>query len=659
MLAKYSVKRPYTVVVAVILVLILGVISFINLETDLLPSFDLPYVLVMTPYPGASPEEVEMVVTKPLEQVMATVSNIKEINSVSSENSSVVILEFNNDTNMDSATIEISGLLDLVKAAWPDGIGSPMQMRLNPDMLPIMVAAVDVQDLDMIQVSQRVEEEVIPKLESIPGLASISATGLLEERVQILLETDKIASLNKDLLKKVDQELSQAEDKLEEAQEEMAEGLAKLDAEEKNQKQKLEQGKKAIQLGKLKLDEAKTELLAGEKELLAAETELRNKRIELVAQENSLKAILSLLDELEKNLPSTGVPGLDAQDDLRAALQAFLDNLPAEIKLAMGPALQALEERLQESEDMTAMDLQGLIANLKAELSQLALLLSQGLKEIDQGLAMLEEKKLELAEGKAFLDQQIDELGNKEQELALGGLVLTLEMGKARDKLAEGEATLAEKMAEFEEARDLAFKEASLDGVITREMVSTILAAQNFSMPAGSLTDQGQELLVKVGDKFQDQAAMENLLLFDTGDQGIGPIYLKDLAQVTIMDNSDESYARVNGNAAVILTFQKQSNFSTSQVTGAIRDRAEELAGDLEGLNFTPLMDQGIYIDIVVDSVLKNVIYGGLLAILILLLFLKDIRPTFIIAVSIPISLVFAIAMMYFTGVSINIISLA
>ncbi len=659
MLAKYSVKRPYTVVVAVVLVLILGVISFINLETDLLPSFDLPYVLVMTPYPGASPEEVEMVVTKPLEQVMATVSNIKQINSVSSENSSVVILEFNNDTNMDSATIEISGLLDLVKAAWPDGIGSPMQMRLNPDMLPIMVAAVDVQDLDMIQVSQRVEEEVIPKLESIPGLASISATGLLEERIQILLETDKMATLNKDLLKKVDQELSQAEDKLEEAQEELAEGLAKLDAEEKNQKQKLEQGKKAIQLGKLKLDEAKTELLAGEKELLEAETELGNKRMELVAQENSLKAILSLLDELEKNLPSSGVPGLGAQDDLRAALQAFLDNLPPEIKLAMGPALQALEERLQESEGMTAMDLQGLIANLKAELKQLAILLSQGLGEIDQGLAMLEEKKLELAEGKAFLDQQIDELGDREQELAFGGLVLTLEMGKARDKLTEGEATLAEKMAEFEEARDLAFKEASLDGIITREMVSTILAAQNFSMPAGSLTDQGQELLVKVGDKFQDQEAMENLLLFDTGDQGIGPIYLKDLAQVTIMDNSDESYARVNGNAAVILTFQKQSNFSTSQVTGAIRDRAEELAGDLEGLNFTPLMDQGIYIDIVVDSVLKNVVYGGLLAILILLLFLKDIRPTFIIAVSIPISLVFAIAMMYFTGVSINIISLA
>lgn len=659
MLAKYSVKRPYTVVVAVVLVLILGVISFINLETDLLPNFDLPYVLVMTSYPGASPEEVEMVVTKPLEQVMATVSNIKQINSISSENASVVILEFNNDTNMDSASIEISGLLDLVKAAWPDGIGSPMQMRLNPDMLPIMVAAVDIEDLDMIQVSQRVEEDLIPKLESIPGLASISATGLLEERIQVLLQTDRIQALNKALLTKLDEELSQAEDKLDEAQKELDEGLTKLDSEEKKQKQKLDQGKKAIQLGKLQLGQAKTELAEGEKALLQAEDELREKRLELVSQENSLKIILGLLDELENKLLESDGAWLDPLDDLRAALQAFLDTLPQEIKEAMGPAFQAIEESLQGSGSPNIHELQATVGKLKDQLNQLASLLAEGKAEIDQGLAVLEEKKLELADGKVLLDQKSDELGSKEQELAVGGILLTMEMGKARDKLTEGQASLAEKIAEFEEARDQAFKEASLEGVITREMVSTLLAAQNFSMPAGSLTDQGQEMLVKVGDKFQDQEAMENLLLFDTGDQGIGPIYLKDLAQVTVMDNSDESYARVNGNAAIILTFQKQSNFSTAQVAKAIRTKAEDLAGDLEGLNFTPLMDQGIYIDIVVDSVLQNVIYGGLLAILILLLFLKDIRPTFIIALSIPISLVFAIAMMYFTGVSINIISLA
>ncbi len=659
MLAGFSVKRPYTVVVAVVLILLLGAISFINLETDLLPSFDLPYVLVMTSYPGASPEEVEIIVTKPLEQVMATVSNVKQINSVSSENSSVVILEFNNDTNMDSATIEINGLLDLVKSAWPDGISSPMLLRLNPDMLPIMIASIDIEGMDMIEISREVQEDIIPRLESIPGLASISATGLLEERVEILLDRGKIDGLNKRLLNKLDEELAEAEDKLEEAQSELAEGLAKLDSEEKKQTAQLDQGQRAIKQGRTQLDQARSELVAGEKELLQAEAGLRDQRIELLVQENSLKTIINVLDELEKGLLEADDNWLDRQDETRMALLALLQGLPQGIRDALGPDIQAIEESLQDTGQLGRGEIQGMIGDLKDEMNQAVQLLAAGKAELDKGLETLDEKKQELAGGKGLLDQQINELGQKEQELSAGRTLLTLEMERAREKLSEGEKTLTEQLDEFEKARDEAFKKASLDGVITREMVSGILAAQNFSMPAGSLSGQGEELLVKVGEKFKNSEEMEDLLLFDTGDQGIGRIYLRDLAQLSIKDNSAESYARVNGNAAVILTFQKQSTFSTAEVAEAIRTKAGELELAMEGLSITALMDQGMYIDIVVDSVLRNVVYGGLLAILILLLFLKDIRPTFIIAVSIPISLIFAIAMMYFTGVSINVISLA
>ena len=94
MLSKFSVKRPYTVVVGVVLIIILGVVSFGNMTLDLLPSMNLPYAIVMTTYTGASPEEVEEVVTKPVEQTMAAVSNIKTIQSISNENASTVILEF-------------------------------------------------------------------------------------------------------------------------------------------------------------------------------------------------------------------------------------------------------------------------------------------------------------------------------------------------------------------------------------------------------------------------------------------------------------------------------------------------------------------------------------------------------------------------------------
>ena len=112
MFSKYSVKKPYTVLVAVVLVLVLGVISFMGLTTDLLPSIELPYIIVATPYPGASPEKVELAVTKPLESVLGTTSGVKNVTSTSSENSSMVILEFEQGTNMDSATIELSGNID-------------------------------------------------------------------------------------------------------------------------------------------------------------------------------------------------------------------------------------------------------------------------------------------------------------------------------------------------------------------------------------------------------------------------------------------------------------------------------------------------------------------------------------------------------------------
>ena len=145
MLSRFSVKKPYTVVVAVVLVLILGVVSFTKMNTDLLPSMNLPYAIVMTTYPGASPEAVEEAVTKPIEQSMATVSNIKNVSSVSRENVSMVILEFGETTNMDSVTLEMRENLDQIKGYWDDTVGNPIIMKLNPDMMPIIVVAADVE----------------------------------------------------------------------------------------------------------------------------------------------------------------------------------------------------------------------------------------------------------------------------------------------------------------------------------------------------------------------------------------------------------------------------------------------------------------------------------------------------------------------------------
>ena len=192
MLSKFSVKKPYTVVVGVVLIIVLGVVSFTKMTVDLLPSMNLPYAIVMTTYPGASPEQIEEVVTKPVEQTMATVSNIKNIMSMSSENASTVMLEFEQTANMDSATIEMRESLDQIKGFWPDEVTNPMIIKLNPDMMPVLVAAVSADGETSTQVSKTIEDEVIPEIESVEGVASVPAVGNIEETVEITLNDDKI-----------------------------------------------------------------------------------------------------------------------------------------------------------------------------------------------------------------------------------------------------------------------------------------------------------------------------------------------------------------------------------------------------------------------------------------------------------------------------------
>ena len=222
MLSKFSVKKSYTVLVGVVLAIVLGVVSFTKMTADLLPNISLPYVLVMTTYPGANPETVEMVVTQPIEASMATVSNIESISSVSGESYSMVIMEFSQSADMNGISLEIRETLDQIKSYWDDTVGNPVIMKLNPDMLPVMIAAVGVEGMDEAQISTHVKDMVVPELESVEGAASVSATGLLEESVNVIIRQEKIDEVNEKIFAAID-------DKMKEAEEELADGREALE----------------------------------------------------------------------------------------------------------------------------------------------------------------------------------------------------------------------------------------------------------------------------------------------------------------------------------------------------------------------------------------------------------------------------------------------
>ena len=210
-MSKFSVKKPFTVFVAVVICLILGGVSFSKMTTDLLPEFSLPYVVVITTSPGSSPEKVESSVTEPLESGLGTVNGVVNVTSTSNENYSTVMLEFEEDTNMDSAMVKLSTALDLISL--PDGTGKPMVMEMSMDMLPVMYTSVDYEGKDIYELTDFVEENVIPYMERQDGVVSVDTTGMVEKTVEIRLNQEKIDGLNDKLAAYVDGELADAKKK--------------------------------------------------------------------------------------------------------------------------------------------------------------------------------------------------------------------------------------------------------------------------------------------------------------------------------------------------------------------------------------------------------------------------------------------------------------
>jgi len=423
MLSKFSVKKPFTVIVTILIVAILGVVSYQNMTVDLLPSMNLPYAIVSTTYIGASPEEVEQDVTKNIEQGMTSISNIKNVNSVSNENFSLVIMEFNDTVNMDTAVIEMREKLDMLSASFPEGVGSSTIMKINPTMMPIMVSTISVKDMSKSEMSAFVKEKIIPDIESVDGVATVSANGLITNMVNIEIDNAKIEKINND------------------------------------------------------------------------------------------------------------------------------------IKTA----------------------------------------------------------------------------------------IMTQMLSSAKPQPTQQNAGASQAMPEIK---------------ITNEMLEGMLKGQNFSMPTGTLKEGNISYLVKTGDKIKDLNELKNLVVMSLPIPGFDKVTLADIATVQELDNSAESYSKINGNDGVMLTLSKQADYSTAEVSKSALERLDTLEKSHDGVEFITLMDQGDYVNVVINSIFKNIIVGAILAALVLLLFLKSFRSTFVISISIVISLVTAYVLMYFSGLTLNIISM-
>ena len=431
---SFSVKRPVMIVMAVLIVAALGVISVTSLSTALFPNMNLPYAVIFTSYDGASPERVEMMVTKPIESTMATVSNVKSLQSVSSEGNSTIILEFNTSTNMDSSMIDMREKLDMISGYFPDGVSSPRIIKANPDMMPVMNFSVSVEGMDISEATYWVDDEIMPRIERIEGVATLSMSGGAKNEVQVTLDQKKIDKIN---------------------------------------------------------------------------------------------------DELNQSI----------KDD---AMAQMLDEMNAQRKEAGYPEV-------------------------------------------------------------AMEDAELPDVEIPYQEF------------------------------------------------VSYNSIKGILQGQNFEMPSGYVNEDDSLYLVRVGDKLEGLGAVSDLAVFKSDDK---TYTISDVAKVELINTADKSYSKVNGEDALTISVQKQNSYATSDVVSAIRDEFDSIEDDYDNVEIVVLMDQAEYIDLAVGSVTNNLIYGGILAVLILLIFLKDIKPTFVVGVAIPISLLAAFTLIYFMDITLNIVSM-
>ena len=225
---KFSVKKPFTVLVAVIAIIALGVVSLTKLKMDLLPEISLPYMIVIATYPGADPQKVESQVTVPMENALGTVSGVVNVTSASNSNYCMVQLEFEDDTNLDSAMVKVTSQLNQLKDSLPEEVGTPTIMEISMDMVATMYVAVEREGYDIYQISDFTKNDVIPYISRQEGVASVSTIGLVEKSVVVSLNKKKVDDLNSRILKETDSKLKDASDQLEDAQKKLDEAQEKL-----------------------------------------------------------------------------------------------------------------------------------------------------------------------------------------------------------------------------------------------------------------------------------------------------------------------------------------------------------------------------------------------------------------------------------------------
>ena len=612
------------------MVLILGFVAITKMQTNLLPDVSTPYLMVVTVYPGASPERVESEVSDVLENSL-TVPGVSKITATSAENYSLLLMQFTDDTDMNSALVKVSNKLDQVKSDLPSTCLTPSIIEYSLNMNAFMTVAVSREGSDIYDLSDFVKNTMVPYVQRKGGVSSVSANGLVEKLVQVQLNQEKIDDINAQLLELIDAKLADARSQLDSAEAQIAAGRKEYEKQMKNFGNTVSNsvmGSMSVEVGNA------VEVVRQQAQSLL---ESVNSLIAVVKEPEIQQALIEVRDGLQKVMDKfneTGMRDIDSLIDIVAELRTITDKLTT--------ALQKLQERMNTetgSEGSTAEDLANEM-QLQESLNVVYKTLEDTIKAMDNVPQLMTEFSNALG---SFSQQQLNAY---------------MQFTEAREMLNEYEKQLEEAKQEYETAKATALAQADVAKQLDIDTLAQLIYAQNFSMPAGYVQDKdGQSWLLKVGEEYDSVEDISGALLLHV--DGYGDVRLSDVADVEVIDNAADSYTRLNGQQASVLQIYKNSTSSASDVSDNCLEAFKELEAQYDGLHVVVLSNQGNYITIIIKSILTSMAVGAALAIIVLAIFLKDIKPTLVVGISIPLSVLFAVVLMYFTGLDMNVMTLA
>ena len=628
---KFSVKKPFTVLVAVIMVLMLGFVSISNMQTNLLPDVSTPYLMVVTVYPGASPERVESEVSDVMQNALGTVAGVEKITATSAENYSLLLMKFSDDTDMNSAMVKVSNKVDQTTASLPSSCLTPSIIEYSLNMNAFMTVAVSREGSDVYDLSDFVSDTLVPYVERKGGVSSVSTNGLIEKMVQVQLSQEKINAINEKLLEVIDVQLADARKQLESAEAQIEAGRKEYDRQFKNYNKTVSDT--VMQQFSGQVGEAVETVRKQAQALLDSVNQL----IAVVQEPEIQQALIDVRDGLQRVMDKfneTGMKDIDSLIEIVAELRDITDKLTG--------ALQQLQQRLNTesgTEGSTAADLADDL-QVQQSLNTVYNTLNDVIKAMD--------------DVPGLMSTFSDALGTYSQQQMQAYMKFT----EAREMLNEYEKQLTEAKQQYEDAKEKAMASSDVSKMLDIDTLAQLIYAQNFSMPAGYVKDSsGKSWLLKVGEEYDSIEDISGALLLHV--DGFGDVRLSDVADVAVIDNAEASYTRLNGERAAVLKIYKGATSSASEVSDNCLSAFQELEAQYDGLHVVVLSNQGNYITIIVKSILSSMVIGAALAIIVLALFLRDVKPTLVVGFSIPLSVLFAVVLMYFTGMDLNVMTLA